>query len=86
MDVERNYDFNLYNLYIILVYVKQVYNCLVTLCACRLPEEAVGAIRAEVGGTCQGDTDGAAFGPHSRSVEGGIHIHRSGDYLPGCPL
>ncbi len=73
-------------IYIIYVYVKQLYNCLLLLCACRLLEEAVGAVRAETGGSCQGGTDGAALGPDSRSVEGGVHLHRSGDYLPGCPL
>lgn len=71
-------------IYVIYVYVKQVHNCL--LCACRLLEEAAGAVRAEAGGSCQGGTDGAALGPDSRSFEGGVHLHRSGDYLPGRPL
>lgn len=71
---------------IILVHGEPVCNCLLPLCACRLSEAAVGAVCAEVGGAGQGGTDGAALGPDSRSVEGGVHLHRSGDYLPGCPL
>lgn len=52
----------------------------------RLPEEAFGAVRADVGGASADRADGAALRSNSCSSEGGVALHRSGHHLPGRSL
>lgn len=56
------------------------------VCVNRLPEEAFGAVRADVGGARADRADGAALWSDSCPSEGGVAVHRSGHHLPGCSL
>lgn len=52
----------------------------------RLPEEAFGAVRANVGGAGADRADGSALRSDPCSSEGGVAVHRSGHHLPGRSL